>query len=430
MNMPTDSLHHRVARNRTGTDFGSELRFLRRRLIATLSDLRGSLELTDPLGTVMLGHSQADDPIGPIRLRVDDPEFYRRVAFSGSVGAGESYMDGHWRCDDLVGLVRLLVRNRELLDAMESGPARIGSALLKAWHALRRNSIGGSRRNIAAHYDLGNDLFAAFLDATMMYSSALFEQPGQTLEQAQFNKLERICRQLELGPDDRVVEIGTGWGGFAIHAAGRFGCHVVSTTISHEQHTLARQRVQAAGLSERVTLLLDDYRVLEGQFDKLVSIEMIEAVGHHYLETYLRQCGRLLQPNGLALIQAITIEDRRYHKALREVDFIKRHIFPGSFIPSVSAIVSAAARASDLRLVDLLDIGPSYALTLNHWRRRFLAQREALRTLGYDPRFARMWEFYLCYCEGGFIERSISTAQMLFARPGNRRRELSGGVSA
>jgi cyclopropane-fatty-acyl-phospholipid synthase len=429
MNSPADSL--RSTQLTDTSPFTAGLRFLRQRLIGALVPLRGRIELCDALGSISLGTSDSsnDQPLSA-RITVTDPEFYRRVALNGSVGAGEAYMDGMWHCDDLLTLIRLLVRNRDLLDAMETGPARIGGALMKAWHALRRNTRLGSRRNIAAHYDLGNDLFALFLDDSMMYSSALFASPDESLEQAQFRKLERICRKLDLRPGQHIVEIGTGWGGFAIHAARHHDVRVTTTTISREQHALASQQVAEAGLSDRITLLLEDYRALEGKYDRLVSIEMIEAVGHHFLETYLATCARLLNDDGLALIQAITIEDQRYAKALKEVDFIKRHIFPGSFIPSVSAIVSGAARASDLRLVNLEDIGPSYALTLRHWRSRFFDRIDAVKALGYDARFVRMWEFYLCYCEGGFLERSISDVHLLFARPGNRRTEFLPGEPA
>lgn len=398
--------------------YGALDRLLRRRLLATLDGLRGGQVLVrDALGTVELGEP------GGLRaeLEILDPGFYRAAAAQGSVGAGEAYMDGLWRCDDLVALVQLLVINRDRLDAMETGLARLGGLALRGWHALRRNTRAGSRRNIAAHYDLGNELFELFLDPTMMYSSAVFADESETLEQAQFRKLERICRKLELRPTDHLVEIGTGWGGLAIHAASRFGCRVTTTTISKEQHALATERVAAAGLSDRVTVLLEDYRDLRGEYDKLVSIEMIEAIGHQYLETYLAKCASLLRPEGLALVQAITIEDHRYEQALHSVDFIKRFIFPGSFIPCVSAITGAAAKASDLRLVNLEDIGPSYALTLRHWRQRFMARLDEVRALGYDERFIRMWEFYLAYCEGGFLERSIGDVHLLLARPGNRR---------
>jgi cyclopropane-fatty-acyl-phospholipid synthase len=294
---------------------------------------------------------------------------------------------------------------------------------MRAWHALRRNTRSGSRQNIAAHYDLGNPLFSLFLDRSLMYSSAVFASEDESLEVAAKRKLQRICEKLQLSPADHVVEIGTGWGGFAIHAASRFGCRVTTTTISREQFDLAVQRVHAAGLAERVTVLLKDYRDLEGQYDKLVSIEMIEAIGHQYLDTYFATCASLLKPDGMALIQAITIEDHRYQQALKAVDFIKRYIFPGSFIPSVSAMTGAMARSSDLRLFNLEDIGPSYALTLRHWRQRFLARLPEVRALGYPDRFIRMWEFYLCYCEGGFLERSIGDVQLLLTRPDCRRAE-------
>jgi len=414
MSSTAESLDHHAAGKRwTPLD-----RMLRRRLLETLGTLRGGrLVVHDALGSVALG-----EPDGlKTTLEVLDPGFYRAAAAQGSVGAGEAYMDGLWRCDDLVALVRLLVLNRDRLDAMEGGPARLGGVLLRGWHALRRNTRAGSRRNIAAHYDLGNDLFRLFLDESMMYSSAIYADEHDTLEQAQFRKLERICRKLDLRPGDHLVEIGTGWGGLALHAASRFGCRVTTTTISGEQHALASARVAAAGLSDRITLLLEDYRDLRGDYDKLVSIEMVEAIGHQYLDTYLAKCSSLLRPEGLALVQAITIEDHRYEQALRSVDFIKRHVFPGSFIPSVGALVGAAARVSDLRLVNLEDIGPSYALTLRAWRQRFLSRLDEVRALGYDERFVRLWEFYLAYCEGGFLERSIGDVQLLFARPGNRR---------
>jgi len=358
-------------------------------------------------------------------VRIHDPAFYRRTALNGSVGAAESYMDGLWDCDDLVALVRILVRNRARLDAMERGPARLGAAVMRAWASLRRNTQGGSRRNIAAHYDLGNEFFRLFLDDNLMYSSALFESEREPLEAASQRKLERICEKLELSPRTSVIEIGSGWGGFALYAASHYGCHVTTTTISHEQYQLARSRVAAAGLAERVQVLLADYRSLSGRYDRLVSIEMIEAIGHQYLDRYFRKVGELLADDGMALIQAITIEDHRYRQALRSVDFIKRHIFPGSFIPSISAMLAAITRTSDLKLFNLEDIGPSYALTLRAWRERFLQRRDQVRSLGYPERFIRMWEFYLAYCEGGFIERATGDVQMLLTRPGARCRQFT-----
>jgi cyclopropane-fatty-acyl-phospholipid synthase len=295
---------------------------------------------------------------------------------------------------------------------------------MRCWHALRRNTRAGSRRNIAAHYDLGNDFFSLFLSPDLMYSSAIWTDPADTLEAASTRKLERICRKLDLKPSDRVVEIGTGWGGFALYAAQNYGCHVTTTTISREQHALASQRVAEAGMQGRVTLLLEDYRDLEGQYDKLVSIEMVEAIGAPYLDVYFEKLGALLKPDGLALVQAITIEDHRYAQALTSVDFIKRHVFPGSFIPSINALLAAKTRASDMALLQLEDFGSSYALTLKAWRERFMAQLPRVRAQGFDDRFIRMWEFYLAYCEGGFRERSIGVAHLLMARPGNRRPAL------
>jgi cyclopropane-fatty-acyl-phospholipid synthase len=285
---------------------------------------------------------------------------------------------------------------------------------------MRRNTRAGSRRNIAAHYDLGNDFFRLFLSEDLMYSSAMWAGEDDTLEAASTRKLDAICRKLALAPDDRVVEIGTGWGGFAVHAAKHYGCHVTTTTISREQHALASRRVAEAGLQDRVTLLLEDYRDLRGTYDKLVSIEMIEAIGAPYLDTYFAKLGALLKPEGVGLVQAITIEDHRYAQALRSVDFIKRHVFPGSFIPSVSAMLESKSRASDLALIDLEDFGLSYARTLEAWRQRFMARLPEVRAQGFDERFIRMWEFYLAYCEGGFRERTIGVAHLLLARPRHR----------
>ncbi|WP_395683294.1 class I SAM-dependent methyltransferase [Dokdonella sp.] len=399
-------------------------RALRARLLAQMDALGGRpLRLRDALGKSELGRGT-----DPLTIDVHDPAFYRAIAMNGSVGAAEAYIDGAWDCDDLVGLVRLLVRNRDLLDGMESGLAGAGSLALRAWHALRRNTRSGARRNIAAHYDLGNDFFRLFLSDDLMYSSALYASDVDTLEQASTRKLERICRKLQLQPGDRVVEIGTGWGGFALHAAAEYGCHVTTTTISREQHALASERVAAAGLQDRVTLLLQDYRDLHGQFDKLVSIEMVEAIGAPNLDGYFAKLGALLAPTGLALIQAITIEDHRYAQALRSVDFIKRHVFPGSFIPSVAALVASKARSCDLGLVHMEDFGSSYARTLQAWRERFLARQSEVRAQGFDRRFMRLWEFYLAYCEGGFRERSIGVAQMLLAKPGRRNAEFITGL--
>ena len=408
-----------IVQPRAASGFGALDRALRARLLRQLDGLRqGDIVLVDPLGDARVGEPTAGIP--SVRVQVRDAGFYRALAGNGSVGAAESYMDGDWDCDDLVGLVRLLVRNRDLLDGMEGGAARLGGWAMRALHALRRNTRERSRRNIAAHYDLGNDFFRLFLSDDLMYSSALYAGEDDTLEVASTRKLDRICDKLGILPGVHVVEIGTGWGGFALHAARTRGCRVTTTTISREQHALASQRVAQAGLQERVTVLLSDYRDLQGRYDKLVSIEMVEAIGAQYMQTYFSTLGRLLKPDGLGLVQAITIEDHRYAQALRSVDFIKRHIFPGSFIPSIAALLDAKARSSDLALVHLEDFGPSYARTLRDWRLRFLANREQARAQGHDERFLRMWAFYLAYCEGGFLERSIGVAHLLLAKPGYR----------
>lgn len=426
MSSPVESLTSEI--NDTES-FGTVTRFLRQKILGKLSEIRGGrIHLVDRLGSVMLGSDESASGIH-VRLNIRSPEFYRQVALNGSVGAGESYMENLWHCDDLVGLIRLLVINRELLDGMESGTAKIGGWLMKAAHALTRNTRAGSRKNIAAHYDLGNDLFKLFLCDNMMYSSAIFAHEDDTLEMASDQKLERICQKLDLKPSDHLIEIGTGWGGMALYAAKHYGCQVTTTTISKEQHALASKRIAEAGLGDRVTLLLKDYRDLEGSYDKLVSIEMIEAIGHQYLDTYMAKCASLLKPDGLALIQAITIEDHRYEQALHSVDFIKRYIFPGSFIPCVSVMVNAAAQSGPLRLLNLEDIGPSYARTLHEWRRRFMGQLDQVRSQGYDERFIKMWEFYLAYCEGAFLERAISDVHLLFGRSLNKRAEFLPSVS-
>ena len=387
----------------------------RRAVLARLAGItRGRLRVAEGDATIEFGAG----PGPAATLVVDDAAFFPETAFGGSVGAGESYMLGQWRSDDLVGLLRLMLRNREALDAMEGGLARLSAPLRAAAHWMHRNTRAGSRRNISAHYDLGNDFFRLFLDETMMYSCAIFERPGMTLAEASVAKLEAVCRKLDLRPGDRVLEIGTGWGGFALHAAARHGCRVTTTTISPSQHALASERVRAAGLGERVTVLLEDYRDLAGTYDKLVSIEMIEAIGHRQYEGFFGQCAARLAPGGRMLLQSITIADRHYPRARDEVDFIKRYIFPGCCIPSVAALAGAMARSSDLRIVGLEDIGPHYATTLARWRENFLGNLDRVRALGYPETFCRMWEFYLAYCEAGFAERALGDAQVVLERTG------------
>jgi cyclopropane-fatty-acyl-phospholipid synthase len=380
----------------------------------------GMITLSDGTQQERYGQRTATCPLS-VTIHVHNTRFYSDIAFGGSIGASEAYMLGYWSSNDLTALVRILLLNRCVLDGMETGLAHLTAPLQKALHWLNRNTENGSRRNIAAHYDLGNDFFKLILDPTMMYSSAVYERADMTLEQASIAKLDRICRKLDLKPTDHVLEIGTGWGGFALHAAVHYGCRVTTTTISREQHALASERVLAAGLADRVTVLREDYRKLSGQYDKLVSIEMIEAVGHAYYDTYFRQCSALLKADGMMLLQAITIADHRYEEARHSVDFIQRYIFPGSCIPSVSAMSAAMARSSDMRLYNLEDIGPHYARTLRTWRENFLTHIEQVRALGYPETFIRMWEFYLCYCEGGFAEHALGDVHMLLTKPLCRR---------
>ncbi len=365
-----------------------------------------------------------DDPSLCATARILDGALYSAMAARGSVGVADSWVDGHWTSEDLTAVVRVFVRNRHILNGMETGLARLGQAPLKLLHRFNSNTVRGARRNISAHYDLGNDFFEQMLDPTMTYSCGVFETPDATVEEAQIAKLERLCRKLDLQPTDHLLEVGTGWGSLAIHAARHHGCRVTTTTISAEQHAVAAQRIAAAGLGDRITLLLQDYRGLEGQFDKLVSCEMIEAVGAPFLQSYLGKCASLLKPDGLMALQAILIADQEYERALREVDFIKRYIFPGSFIPSMTAILDAATRGSDLRLASFEEIGPHYATTLRRWREQLEANRSTVLDLGYDERFLRLWEFYLCYCEGGFAERFLGVGHIVLSKPSARADHL------
>ena len=365
-----------------------------------------------------------DDSALGAELEVLEPRFWRRVLLGGGIGAAEAYAEGLWQSNDLTTLLRVLARNLESAGRLEAGVARLRALADRALHLLRRNSRLGSRRNIAAHYDLGNEFFATFLDPTMTYSSAVFPRPGASLEEASLHKLDLICRKLGLAPGMSVVEIGTGWGSFALHAAGTYGCRVVTTTISRRQEDLARERVRRAGLEDRVEIVRLDYRDLPAalgrQFDRLVSIEMIEAVGHRFLPRYMGVVSDLLRPDGLALVQAITINDQRYDDYRRSVDFIQRHIFPGALLPSLGRILEGLREATDLRLHGLEEITPHYARTLRLWRQRLLKAGDRLAELGLPRRFQRLWEYYFSYCEAGFRERSIGDYQLLFAKPRHR----------
>jgi cyclopropane-fatty-acyl-phospholipid synthase len=396
-------------------------RLARSLVLKQLSQLEnGELTIREP-GRVPLVLGDGNRRHAPAELVIRDHSTWRDLLTGGSIGAAEAYVAGDWSSPDLVALLRFFSRNINRMNAFEDRFSWITKPALKGLHWLNRNTRTGSRKNISAHYDLGNDLFETFLDPTMMYSSAIYPSEQATLEQAAVHKLDTICRKLDLKPGDRVIEIGTGWGGFALHAAKHYGCHVTTTTISRQQHDLAAERIAEQGLGDRITLLFDDYRDLAGQFDKLVSIEMIEAVGPQFLDSYFAQIDSLLKPDGLALIQAITMPEQRYARALKNVDFIQRYIFPGSFIPSYGAILASVAARTDLTLTHAEDIGFHYARTLNDWCRRFLAHSDRLASMGYDQPFQRLWQFYFAYCEAGFRERAIGVAQLVFAKPGNKR---------
>lgn len=396
--------------------------FAKQKILQRLTGLqKGSLTIQD--GTEV--HQFGSNNQITASITVHDPRFYGEIAFGGSIGAGEAYMLGYWSADDLTNVIRLMAINQSVMDSLEGGYQWLSKPIMKVLHWLNSNTTEGSRKNIAAHYDLGNEMFALFLDSTMMYSSAMFDATTTTLQAASELKLKTICDKLDLKPTDHVIEIGTGWGGFAIYAAQHYGCKVTTTTISQQQYALAKTRVEAAGLQDKITLLLEDYRHLKGEYNKLVSIEMVEAVGHQFYDTYFAKVSRLLKPNGLALIQAITIADQRFESAIQSVDFIQRYIFPGSNIPSNTAMLSSITKASDMRLFDLEDIGPHYATTLRMWRENFLANIQQVRLLGYSEEFIKMWEFYLCYCEGGFEERALSDVHLLLAKPENRRGTLN-----
>jgi cyclopropane-fatty-acyl-phospholipid synthase len=401
----------------TAAEPGLVARTLRRRIFERLALIgNGRLTITDALGTQDFGGGSGPEA----QVRVRDFSTYGDIARGGTIGAAEAYMRGKWVASDLTSLVRIFVANRPMMEGLDGDATWLVMPVLRLVHWLRRNTPRQSRRNIRAHYDLGNDFYRLFLDSTLSYSAGIYPRPDSSLEEAAVHKLDVICRKLELRPGEELLEIGTGWGGLAIHAARHYGCRVTTTTISAKQRDYARQRVREAGLQERITVLDRDYRDLRGQYDKLVSVEMIEAVGLNFLDAYFRVCAERLRPHGRMLLQGIVIADRIFGRAQRSVDFIQKYIFPGGALPSLAAIRASVARASDLRPAGLQDIGQDYARTLREWRRRFMAQLPAVRQLGFSDEFIRMWEYYLAYCEGGFLERAITDVQLVLDKPGCR----------
>jgi len=387
-----------------------------RRLVHnTLDKLTGcQIELHEPGGTFIFG-TQSTDPDSALtaRIQVKDISAYSDFVRHGDIGAADAFINRKWDSDNLTDVIRVFARSKQKVENLQKQSGLLSRGLQRLRYALQRNSINGSKKNILSHYDLGNNLFTQFLDTSMMYSSAVFQHPRQSLEDAQQHKLATICEQLELQPEDHLLEIGSGWGGMAIYAASHYGCQVTTTTISDAQYEYARQQIEDAGLTSKITLLKKDYRELSGRYDKIVSIEMIEAVGHQYLDTFFRQCDARLKPGGKMLLQAITMKDQHMEFYRKHVDFIQHYIFPGGFLPSVSLLTDKLTSNTKMVAESLSDIGQDYALTLQHWLDRFMAAWPAQSTQGYDDHFKRLWLYYLCYCEGAFSEQNISTVHFL-----------------
>lgn len=393
-------------------------RIARRALEAMLKNVRGGrIELVDSTSNSIFG----DQGELHAKVHVIRPGFYRKALSGGTLAVADAYILGDWDCDNLTSLFRIFVRSETSARSLDRSVSWISKLCQRFAHRLRANTKVGSRRNIAAHYDLGNDFFRLWLDDTLAYSSGIFPNSTSSLRDASVEKFERICRKLQLSPNDHLLEIGTGWGGLAIHAAENYGCRVTSTTISRQQYELARERIHAKGLARRVTLLLDDYRDLAGEFDKLVSVEMIEAVGYRNFDAFFGKCSKLLKPDGSMLIQAIVMPEQRYSEYLGSVDFIQKYVFPGGCLPSMGAMLQSTGRATDLRFVHCDDFGLHYAETLRRWRHAFCERIDEVRQLGYTEEFIRLWNYYLCYCEAAFEEHCTSVVQVMFDKPDSRR---------
>ncbi|WP_299013325.1 cyclopropane-fatty-acyl-phospholipid synthase family protein [uncultured Photobacterium sp.] len=393
-----------------GTDF-----LARRAVFRVLKQLKGvGLTLIDHHGdSFQFGDAHANQQAYII---VNNPAFYKRVLKGGSIAAGEAYIDGWWDSPDITEVVRVIARNLTLLDRLEEKMSWLTAMQYKWLHRRRRNSKAVVKQNILAHYDLGNDFYRTFLDPNMLYSAAIYDENHESLFQAQINKMDRLCRQLKLCSSEHLLEIGTGWGALAIHAAKHYGCMVTTTTISDAQYDWAKSRIEQEGLTGKIILLKQDYRDLTGQYDKIVSVEMVEAVGKEYLTTYIKKCQSLLKPQGKLAIQAITIADQRYESYSKGVDFIQKHIFPGGFLPSITMLANQLTMHTDFVIRDIKDMGFDYAKTLSDWHQKFNASIDTLNKQGFDERFIRMWRFYFSYCEGGFLERRISTVQLVASR--------------
>ena len=413
-----------TAKSRSISSGTWKVRTARRLVLRSMGRIaKGELRLSEVSGSKTKGEAEVWLFGQPTKdelhagITVLDPRFWVCMVTGGALGAAEAYAEGWWHTDNLTAAIQLFARNRDVLQRIDGGFAKWSAPLLRRLHRSNRNTLQGSKRNIEAHYDLSNEFFSLFLDPTMTYSCGLFAAESTTLEEAQLAKMDHLCRKLELSPDKHLLEVGTGWGGFARHAALEYGCRVTTTTISKEQHAWAEKVIAADGLEGRVELLLQDYRSLEGKYDRVVSVEMVEAVGADFLGEYFSTLGSLLKPGGVAAVQAITIQDQDFERASRHIDFIKRYIFPGSCIPSVTAMCQAMTNDSDLKLIHLEDFTPHYATTLDRWSVALKKQHAKARAMGLDDHFLRTWEYYFRYCEGGFAERHIGLVQMMMAKP-------------
>jgi cyclopropane-fatty-acyl-phospholipid synthase len=400
--------------------------FYENRILSLLQQMpMGELRIELPSGELVhIGNGEGNIKAD---IRVNHPDFFRRAVLYGDIGFGEAYTDGLWDTSNITNVIRWFLLNVEHAPSVSG--SQVKSFMLnvlrffnKFYHKSRSNSLSGSRANIAEHYDLHNDFFALFLDPSMTYSSAIFETESMSLQEAQMAKYDRLCRQLNIQPGDHVLEIGSGWGGNAIYMAKNFGCKVTSLTISAEQYKMATERVAEAGLQDQISIQLKDYRVIEGRYDKIVSIEMLEAVGHEFLDVYFKRCHELLKKGGVLALQVITCPDSRYDSLRKGVDWIQKHIFPGTLLPSVAAINKSVNKTGDLTLVDLKDIGLHYAKTLSLWHETFNKKLDQVMELGFDEIFIRKWNYYLCYCEAAFNMRNINVMQMIYARPNNTSR--------
>ena len=371
---------------------------------------QGKLIFRDAYGEFIFGEPEAELSAD---IQIKENDFYPKVVRGGGIAFAESFIEQHWQTSDLVSLLRVFAKNQQQSDALEKFTGLLSKAKNRFFHSANKNTEKQAKKNILSHYDLGNELYTEFLDTEMVYSSAVFRDINQSLEQAQLNKFEDICNALELTESDHLVEIGTGWGGLAIYAASQYGCRVTTTTISDNQYAYAQQRINELGLSDKVTLLKEDYRLLSGQYDKLVSVEMIEAVGKEYFDQFFKKCQSLVKTNGKMLIQAITIADQRYKSYSNSVDFIQRYIFPGGCLPSITELQLNLTKHTSMVTESIKDIGLDYALTIGHWTERFLNNWQAISSHGYDDRFKRLWLYYFAYCEAGFLEKKVSTVHLL-----------------